>query len=153
MAPPSSTISLASCSERFAPAVERSTGICFVARSTAPRTGTLKRLTLARKWGIRFWLKSMCPTTSGSISVQWFGAAMKPPAGSFSSPSHFFFISRFIAGRTIPATRTKAMWLAAVSFTRRPLLGCADVEIGAEARELFGETLVAAVDDVDPGDS
>src|SRR6478752_1930626 len=95
----------------------------------------------------------MCPTTSGSISVQWLAAAMKPPAGSFSRPSHFLPISRFITGRIIPATVTNVAWLLADSFTGCPLLGRRDVEIGAEARELLGEALVAAVDDVDSRDT
>src|SRR6476659_4838981 len=95
----------------------------------------------------------MCPTTSGSISVQWLGAAMKPPAGSFSRPSHFFPMRRFITGRMIPATVTNVTWLLADSFTGPPLLGRGDVEIGAEARELLGKALVAAVDDVDTRDA
>src|SRR6478736_2326063 len=95
----------------------------------------------------------MCPTTSGSISVQWLGAAMKPPAGSFSRPSHFFPMRRFITGRMIPATVTNVTWLLADSFTGPPLLGRGDVEIGTEARELLGKALVAAVDDVDSRDA
>src|SRR3954463_1378634 len=91
----------------------------------------------------------MCPTTSGSISVQWLGTAMKPPAGSFSRPSHFLFISRFMTGRTIPATATNVAWLLADSFTGPPLLGRGNVEIGAEACKLLGEALIAAVDDID----
>src|SRR6478735_6167335 len=83
----------------------------------------------------------MCPITSGSISVQWLGAAMKPPAGSFSSPSHFLFITRFMTGRTIPATMTKAMWLLAVSFTASLY----------RAAGFLGARLVTAVDDADAG--
>src|SRR5690349_6787053 len=148
IAPPSATISWASCSERLAPAVERSTGICLVACSTAPTTGTLKRPDFARKCGARFWLYSMCPMTRGSISVQWLGTAMKPPAGSLSVPSHFLFMTRFRTGRTMPAIITNVMWLLADSFTGPPLLRRRDVEVGAERGQLFGEPLVAAVDDV-----
>ena len=52
----------------------------------------------------------------------------------------------------MPAMTTKVARLLAVSFTVAPLLGGGDVEIGAQAGELFGEALVAAVDDVDAGD-
>src|SRR6476620_1329263 len=88
---------------------------------------------------------------SGSISVQWLGAAMKPPAGKFSRPSHFLFIIRLSAERTIPANTPNVAWLLAVSFTCPPLLRRGDVEIGAEAGQLFRKALVAAVNDVDPG--
>src|SRR5690349_4783587 len=151
MAPPSATISCATCSERFAPAVERSTGTCLVACSSQPKAGTLKRPALARKCGARFWLYSMWPTTSGSISVQWLGAAMNPPAGSFSVPSHSLLIMAFIKGRTMPAMNIKVALLFADSFTSVPLLCGGYVEVGAQPGKLFGEALVAPVDDVDAG--
>ena len=49
MAPPSSTTSLATCSERFAPAVERSTGICFVLRRSGPEHGNLEEARLGQE--------------------------------------------------------------------------------------------------------
>src|SRR5215218_31324 len=156
MAPPSATISWATCSERFAPAVERSTGTCLVACSSQPRAGTLNRPAFARKCGARFWLYSMWPTTSGSISVQWLGAAINPPAGSFSVPSHFLLIMTVIKGRTTPAMNMNVALLLADSFTLVPLLRGGDVEVGAQSGQLFGEALVAPVDDVDsrnPGGS
>ncbi len=82
--------------------------------------------------------------------MQWFGTAMKPPGGRFSTPSHFLAIRTFINGRARPASSMNVARLLADSFKGAPpLLGGGDIEIGAQAGQLLGKALVTAVDDVD----
>src|SRR5690606_39263976 len=83
---PSSRRAVASTSDCAAPAVPRCTGIMPVRRRMPPRTGTEKSDAFAVIFGARPWSERKCASVTGSASVTWFAAAMKPRAGRFSAP-------------------------------------------------------------------
>ena len=92
-------------SESPADAVLRCTGICPVARSTPPSTGTLNSDALARIFGAKPLSHRKCANVSGSMFVMWFDATMNPPSvGRFSVPRQSRRVIASIGGRTMRAT-------------------------------------------------